>query len=101
MGVVMDAFGVPATVTTPGGAPVETTVAWVPPLTEEFPPASALQRKEPVKVLALRRDAVDAAPRGTLIAAPEELGGTVVTWRVDSPQQVESDCLRVVVVRNA
>ncbi len=98
-------FGVPATVTRPApdNAPVETTAVWLPdPLDETRPAGTDFQRREPRKVLALRRDApLPTMPRGTIVAAPEISGGAVKNWRVDELDRTLSDEWRVIVVRTA
>jgi len=100
MSVVMRHFGLPATVTRPHEPAITTTVAWVPPLTEEHPSgATAARRRESRKVLAVRRDQVPTVPRGTVIVAPEELDGTDETWRVDGVEHEEHDHYRLVVLK--
>lgn len=91
-------FGVPATVTLAGESAIETTVVWPPPATLEMPAPGEFSRREPQRVLALRRDEVPRVPRGTSILAPEQLGGDVQRWRVDGIDQVEVDLVRVIVV---
>lgn len=91
-------FGVPATVTPPTEAAIETTVVWPPPSTLEMPAPGEFSRREPQRVMALRRDEVPRVPRGTSILAAEQLGGDVQRWRVDGIDQVEVDLVRVIVV---
>ncbi len=114
MAPLFDAFGVPATVTLPGGsggglpllfsngeASIDTSVIWLTPITEDMPSGGDFQRREPHRVLALRRDEVTTIPRGTVIEAAEVLGGAVQTWRVDGLERQEPDHHRVIVVLEA
>lgn len=98
LGSALDAFGVDATVTVPGGSPVSTRVIWLPPITNENPPGSGLRRVESKRVLALPASAVPAAPRGTIVNAPELPGGPSANWRVDEGEKVAADEYRVIVV---
>lgn len=90
-------FGVPATVTLPAETAIETTVVWPPPSTLEMPAPGEFSRREPQRVMALRRDEVPRVPRGTIILAPEQLGAEEQRWRVEGPDQVEVDLVRVFV----
>jgi hypothetical protein len=94
---IFEAFGVPATVTRPAPdeIPILTTGVWVSPLTLDMPPAMEFQRKESQRVMALTRTEVPTVPRGTIIEAPEMLGGTVQRWRIDGIEQTDSDHHRV------
>ena len=102
MDPILNAFGVPATVTRPApdNTPVLTTGVWVRPLHEEQEPFGAnRRRREPRQVLSLpRSSALPTMPEGTFIVAPEEAGGTPVTWRWDGLELTETDCWRVIVV---
>ncbi len=97
------AFGVPATVTRPApdNTSVVTTAVWLPePLDETRPAGTDFQRREPRKVLALRRgDSLPTMPRGTIVAAPEISGGAAKNWRVDELDRTLPDEWRVIVVR--
>lgn len=98
---ITGAFGLAITVTRPApdNTPVTTEGVWVPPLIEEQPVGSDLQRREPRKVLAIPRTSTLAKiPRGSTISAPEVLGGTNQTWRVDGYDRVEADLFRVIVI---
>lgn len=98
LGPIFDAFSVPATVTPPDAAAIATTGVWVTSTTESRPGFGDLQRREPVRVLALKRADVGSVPRGTVILAPETADGVVLRWRVDGFGVLEADCVRVVVV---
>lgn len=96
--VALAAFGVPATVTPPSGAPIQTTGLWVSPLTEDVPSGHDLMRREPRRVFVLPRSAVGVLPRGSQIVAVE-YGGTVArTWQVDGIERMEADHVRAIVV---
>jgi hypothetical protein len=92
-------YGVPATVTRPApdDVPIETTLVWLPLLTEDRPVNSDIHRRDPRRVLALRRTDVSHAPRGTLIAAPELGGATTKTWRVEGIDRMDADHIRLIV----
>ncbi len=92
-------FGLPVTITPPGGSPISTTGIWVTPQTIDVPVGAEARVAEAYKVLALRRDQVPSAPRGTTILAAEQAGGPSKTWKVDGVERAdEPDVLRVVVV---
>lgn len=94
--VLFEHFGVPATVTRPNDTPIVTEGIWVPPKVEADPVGSDRQRLEPRKVLALKRDIVGEPERGTLIVAPEILGGPNRTWEVRGFEEVEADLTRLI-----
>lgn len=100
---IMAAFGVSAVVTRPApdATPITTTVVWHPTQTEDVPVGNEFARREPRRVLAVRRDEVPTMPRGTLVVCAEESGGASETWRVDALDRYESDLIRVVVVPHA
>jgi hypothetical protein len=57
------------------------------------------QRRDPVRILAIRRDHVPTAPRGTVITT-SEWGTTIeTTWRVDGLLEKHPDHIKVAVVR--
>ena len=97
MSAVLSAFGVEGTVTPKDGAPIETQVAWLPPLMEDVPSGMTTSRREFHKVLGMSRAAVPSLPTDSTIEAPEEAGGEIKTWRVR--QRIVSDIeeIRVVV----
>lgn len=95
---VLAAFGVEAEVTVPGGTPVGTRVAWMPPVSVEAPAGEAFRRVEARRVVAVPKSAVPQLPRGTVVFAPEEQGGTPSAWSVDEVQRVYSDHYRATVV---
>lgn len=100
MDPIFSAFGVPATVTRPApdDTPIETTVIWISPAMIDGPAGFDLQRADRRRLLALRRDEVPTAPRGTLIDAPERDGDETLKWRVDSMDSVDADQIKVIVV---
>lgn len=95
-----DAHGVPATVTrpAPNDTPITTRVLWVTADTELVPSGGEFQRRDPIRVAALRRDQVPTVPEGTEIVAPEQSGGPDVTWRVEATLRVEAGLTRVIVI---
>jgi hypothetical protein len=95
------AHGVAATVTRPApdNTPVSTTGIWlVTPLTEDQPFGIDVRRVDARRVLAITKTtALGTMPRGTVIAAAEEPGGTVKTWRVDGIERADVNYWRVIV----
>jgi hypothetical protein len=98
---LLDAFGVPATVTRPApdNDPIETVGIWLLPHNMDEPIASGFQRREPVRVFALSKDAVPTLPRNTRIEAPERAGGDIRVWVVDSADFDDPDHTRALLVR--
>jgi hypothetical protein len=98
---LLDAFGVPATVTLPApdDTPIETVGIWLAPFYQDDPTGSGFPRRESIRVFAVRKSAVPRLPIGTLIAAPELAGGDVVTWRVDGIDQADSEHTRALLLR--
>lgn len=91
------AFGVSITVTRPGLAAIATTGIWlVTPLGEEQPYGTDLSKREPRRVMAIARADVATMPRGTTVSAPELLGGTAKTWKVDGLELVDAIQWRVI-----
>lgn len=91
--------GVPVTVTMPSEAPIETRGIWLMFDTSLVPGGLEGGRREPIRVLALKRDVVPTVPQRTLITAPEQEGQTAVTWRIDAVDRQYADHVRVTVVR--
>lgn len=100
--LAFDAFGVPAVVTRPApeDVPIDTSIVWVLPLTEDAPGGLELGRREWKRIAAVLRDEVPSVPLRTLIRAPEMLGGPVRRWRVDEVDRIEADHMRVLVVHD-
>jgi hypothetical protein len=98
---LLDAFGVPATVTRPApdDDPIETVGIWLQPLNLDEPNGSGFTRREPIRVFAVRKDIVPTLPRGTRIEAAERVGGHVRTWMVDGTDFDDADHTRALVVR--
>lgn len=95
------AFAVAVTVTRPApdNTPIATSGIWLTPLAETFPHGTDFQRRDPRRVMALRRSAVPTLPRGTVVSAPEVLSGANKTWRVDGfEQSADAEHWRAVVV---
>lgn len=94
-------FGLPATVTPPEGSPISTTGIWVTLQTVDVPFGTEARVGEARRVIALRRDQVPSAPRGTVISMAEQAGQAAKSWRVDGLDRAdEGDVIRVVVVPN-
>lgn len=96
-----DALSVPVTITPPGGLTVTTTGIWTKPLDETMPFGQDYARRDPRKVLAVRRTStLDVVQRGSAMTAPETDDGDVLSWRADGLDGLtSSDLIRVVVVR--
>lgn len=90
--------GVAAVVTPPSAAPVATLVIWMTDTSEAVPVGSGFTRKEPRRILAIRRDEVPAVPRGTIVEVAEHTQTSPAIWRVDAMESVFPDHHRVVVV---
>lgn len=100
MSVVMEAFGVPATVTLPDADPIETTVVWTEPGGDLAPGGMNAPRiHSAARLLAIAKSDVPQLPLRTIIVAPEELDGEDLTWMVDGIERVEHDHVRAKVVR--
>jgi len=95
----LDAFGLPAVVTPPGGPSVETTAVWLPPVTVDHPIGQDLQRAEPKRVLALPyTPGVTSIPRGTVVVVPEMKDAAPASWKVDEVDRVNPDEWRMTVL---
>lgn len=93
------AHGVPATVTPVDEAEIATRVIWVTPLSELEPAGGEFTRREPIRILAVRRSDVPRLPRGSRVVAPETSGDSDQVWRVDGTDRIEADHHRVLVVK--
>jgi hypothetical protein len=95
------AHGVDATVTRPApdDVPIETRVIWMTTVATDQAEGGDYIRRDPHRVMVLRRDEVPTAPRGTVIVAPEKSGDTPVSWVIDAHDKTEADQHRVVVLR--
>jgi len=98
---ILDAFGVPATVTRPAPDDVAlpATLVWVSPEAAGVPIGDApLTRTDPKRYAALTYAEVPTVPRGTVVSAAETLGAAVREWRVDGTTRVEFDHVIVVLL---
>jgi hypothetical protein len=91
------AFGLPATVTLPGEAPVPTTAIWLSPISVDTS-GVLVPTDRPQRLLAIPAAAFGVLPRGTRIDVAESSGGPVLAWTVEAAQYVASDEIRVVVL---
>lgn len=100
--------GFPITVTrpVPNDTPITTRGLWLRPLTEGQPYGTDFRNVQPRRTLVLPKaqvgslPGVPSVPRGTIIAAPEKMGGANVNWRIDGVEPAaENDCWYVAVVR--
>jgi len=101
MAPILAAFGVPATVTMPDAAPIETVGVWILPTMNDVPQGDPFTRRESRYLMALDRDAVPELPRFTLIEAPERLNGPVFEWTVDATDDGDPDQYRVILLKGA
>ena len=110
VGPVVDAFGLPATVTrpSPDTTPIVTTGVWIPELetgtghakfTEPQPYGSDFRKREGRRVMCFPRAAVPTLPRGTTVVAAEEAGQAAKTWSVDGLERVDADWWTAILVR--
>ncbi len=95
LGPIFAALGVPATVTRPVSAPIETTGIWVPMAAVDSPEGADVGRREPQRVMAFRRDDVPTIPKGTVVLAPEVTGGPVLRFVVDGPEHADREIHQV------
>jgi hypothetical protein len=93
----LDAFGVDAVVTPPGGDPVETRAMWL-GSSAEVPPGSDSHRVERRRVLVLPLEGLPAIPRDTVVTLPEYDGADAEDWSIDSVVREDWDSRRVLVV---
>lgn len=104
MGSITAAFGLAITVTRPfpNESPVPAVGVWVPPLSpDDQPIATDVFRRDARRILAVERTAgLNFIGKGSIVLAPEEEGGPVVSWTVDRYDGVvQSDEMRLVLQR--
>jgi hypothetical protein len=90
--------GAAATVTPPGGPAVAGSTILLESIEEEAPTGREYMRREPRRVMALQRDEFAEIPRGTVIVAPETIGGTPRSWQVDSTDATLAYYFRLIVI---
>lgn len=97
----IEIHGMDMTVTRPApdDTPIATRGIWLTTETMEVPAGGGFVRREPYRVLAFSRRPVPTLPEGTLIQAPERMGGTPETWVVDGHHQTFADHYRAIVKR--
>ena len=93
-----DTHGVPATVTyaDPDLDVVETSGIWLPELEEDAAVGTDYRRRDPRRLLALPREALETLPRGTQVDAPDRTGDVVKSWRVDGLGRHEAEIWRAI-----
>jgi hypothetical protein len=100
---IFSAFGVPAVLTRPDEAPIDTTAVWMPEDAQNTrwgaPDETGVEilRVVPATVISFLAAEVVAVPVGSLVVAAEELGGDALQWRVTEIVRVESDLITVIV----
>lgn len=94
----LDTHGVPATVTAPGESAITTRVIWLTPVITDLPAGKDFDRREPRRMMVVSRAEVTNVPRGTIVAAPEKLGGDSRNWQIDSVETTDPDKFHVIVV---
>jgi hypothetical protein len=99
IGAALAVFGLPATVTVPGGDPVATTAIWLPPLPVETVGVFTSTDK-PQPRLSVPRSAFGgtSVPRGTRVDLAEVEGGPVLSWTVESVDAELVDEVRLIVI---
>jgi hypothetical protein len=90
-------YGVPATITPPGGAPIATRVVWHSPIVEGFPEGAALTAHEQRRRLSIRKDQIATVKTGTVVSAVELVGGAAQDWTIDGVEYEDSQIARVFV----
>jgi len=97
IGPALAIFGLPATVTVPGGQPVATTAIWLPSVPVETA-GVFVSTDRPQAVLALPRADISSIPRGTIIQVAEIEGGPVRAWVVEGVDDTRPDEIRLIVL---
>jgi hypothetical protein len=103
-----DAHGRDATVTRPApdNAEIETRIVWM-TANQDLNPVGLddqrfqpdFQRRDPIRILALKRLDVPTAPRGTIIVTQEWGSTEETTWRIDGVAEKHPDHFKVHVVK--
>ncbi len=98
--VTFDAHGVAVVLTTPAPARVTTTTVgvWDDPLIEDLPVGRDLSRREPKRIMTLRRDEVSDVPRGSKVVAAETLDGEARNWQSDGYESTDPYHFRVILI---
>lgn len=97
--VNFDLIGVDVTVTAPEAErSIETKGIWSTTETAEIPAGLPGQRREPLRVMALKLSDVGEVPRETEIEAPARGGDPARTWIVDGEHSRTHDHVKVIVI---
>jgi len=100
LGAMFGAAAVDAVVTRPApdDTPIQASVLWVTPTTDDAPAGADFHRRESNEIAAIRKSDVPTMPRRTRIVAERTLGAGVRTWSVERVVVDEPDLWRVLVV---
>lgn len=97
IGAAVGAFGLPATLTPPGGLAVQLSVFWLPSLPVDY--RLEYRRSEQRRTLVIPTSGLAQLPaRGSVLAVAEQAGAAVTDWKVDEADRTDYDHYRVVVV---
>lgn len=80
------------------GLPVTTRGIWDRSIEEDTPVGRDFNRREPRRVMAIRRTDCPEVPRGTVITAPERDGSELRNWQIDGVESTEPDHIRYLLV---
>ena len=94
----LDILGRAATVTLPLENPVESRIHWMRNLDEDLPAGKSYSALGARRRMAIKRNEFSDIPRGTIVAAPDPIGGEVTNWQVDGIEEVTRAYFVVVVV---
>lgn len=89
---------VPITVTPDGGDPITAVGNWVDSRIFEVPEGAGFQRREGSHFMTVTIAAVPTTPRGTVVVAPEVVGGSNKTWRVESSEPAVALGTRILIL---
>lgn len=98
LAIHFDAFGVPAIVTHPGGAPITTAAIWNGGAGGVFPDGGSLAVTELRRTLSLRKAVVGDVRTGTVVNAPAHAGEAAQDWAFDGIAFEDDEVVRVFVV---
>jgi len=95
-----DTFGVAVTIRPESGPDIPTVGIWVTPPTFGFPGGGGrLQKKEPLKIMAIKAADVASCQRSARIIAPDGPGGPEAIFRIDGTSEIFTDHTRFKLVK--